>query len=495
MSKPRFPPNTPCSWWIRDCISEREAITTFRARQTINSTRAGNFLGRSRGIGRSLMHARSHPGPLPRGEGESSPAGRRNGRRRKFVARALLFSLLGERVRVRAAVNSILVWIFFVAAARGGESESPAAAPKFLGSQSCASSSCHGGAGDISKQFTVWSQYDFHHHRPFATLETARSERLADVLKIGKPTESARCTVCHAPFQTVPPERLGKDAKVNEGVSCESCHGPAENWLRSHTRRDYTHADRVAAGMRDLKNLYVRANTCVACHQNVPSDLLNAGHPELIFELDGQAVTQPKHWRKELDKPGPQLWLVGQAVALREMLWRFPVDGLEVVSPFNAPSRSMALEWVVSRSASALGMDWVPTNGAIPESSFREKADQVAHDVAKLDWNTSLTRKCLARLSDSSADFSDKSIHVSIHARRAERLVLALDRLTLALPAAKNDAVNAALNRLFADAQSVPDFDPNQFAKDLKEFHSRVSGVLESKKPRPRAARLGLTRH
>ena len=147
-------------------------------------------------------------------------------------------------------------------------------APKFLGAQSCSTSGCHGGADDKSRQYTVWVKYDVHHERPFATLTTARSERLAETLKISDPTQSARCTVCHAPMQTVPAERRADAVKISDGVSCENCHGPAENWIRSHTRKDYTHADRINAGMRDLQNLYVRANTCVACHQNVDADIL-----------------------------------------------------------------------------------------------------------------------------------------------------------------------------------------------------------------------------
>src|SRR4051812_45701272 len=204
-------------------------------------------------------------------------------------------------------------------------------APKFLGSQSCSASSCHGGAGEKSNQYTIWSTHDFHHARPYATLETARSERLAEVLKIGNPTQSSRCTVCHTPFQTVPAERLGHDAKIAEGISCETCHGPAENWIRSHTRPDYKHANRVAAGMRDLKNLYVRANTCVACHQNIDPEIRAAGHPELIFEMDGQSATMPRHWSKSNDKPGPQIWLVGQLVALREM------EGPKVIPDNESP--------------------------------------------------------------------------------------------------------------------------------------------------------------
>ena len=125
--------------------------------------------------------------------------------------------------------------------------------PKFLGAQTCSSSSCHGGAGNKQNQFTIWAKDDFHHERPYALLETRRSATIADFFKISNPERSTRCTVCHAPFHTVPPEQLAPQAKIIEGVSCESCHAPAENWLRSHTRQDWTTADRVQAGMRDLK--------------------------------------------------------------------------------------------------------------------------------------------------------------------------------------------------------------------------------------------------
>ena len=201
----------------------------------------------------------------------------------------------------------------------GGEQNSPA---QFVGSPGCSASSCHGGGGTTQSEFTQWSKLDFHHERPFATLTTARAALIAENLKISDPTRDAHCTVCHAPLQTVPAELLSADNKITEGVSCENCHAPAENWLRSHTRKDWTTADRVQAGMRDLKNLYVRANTCVACHQNVDEATRQAGHPELIFELDGQAATEPRHWAKAKDKPGPQIWLVGQAVALREISWQ-----------------------------------------------------------------------------------------------------------------------------------------------------------------------------
>src|SRR5207245_11646033 len=118
-------------------------------------------------------------------------------------------------------------------------------------------------------------------------------------------------TASNAPLQTVPNELLSQGLAIGVGVSCESCHGRAEHWLRGHTRHDWSHADRVRAGMRDLRNLYVRANTCVACHQTLASDIRQAGHPELLFELDGQAVSQPKHLRPAEHKLGVSISLDG----------------------------------------------------------------------------------------------------------------------------------------------------------------------------------------
>jgi hypothetical protein len=357
------------------------------------------------------------------------------------------------------------------------------AAPKFLGSQTCSSSSCHGGAGEKSKQYTIWSTHDFHHARPYATLETARSERLAEVLKIGNPALSARCTVCHAPFATVPAERLGHDAAATEGVSCESCHGPAENWIRSHTRADYTHADRVASGMRDMHSLYVRANTCVACHENIEPDIRAAGHPELLFELDGQSATMPRHWAKETDPPPIYIWRVGQLVALRELSWKL---SQEKMPQEDLRNRWNALVWLLQTSMLS---ENVRTAAEFPPANLQKtqnEADEMARDIANAIEQTKnsapeWTRKMLLKLATSSPAFQEKSVPTRVQARRAEVLVLALDRLGGSITAYTNSAANQALNKLFADAQSLPDFNPNQFANDLNTFDSSVAGFLETK--------------
>jgi len=356
------------------------------------------------------------------------------------------------------------------AAGAGRSADTPA---KFVGANSCASSSCHGGGGAQQNQFLVWSLKDFHSQRPTATLTTARSKQIADALEIKDPTAAARCTTCHAPLQDVAANARGDGFKVSEGVSCESCHGVAEPWLRAHTRTDYTRADRTAAGLRDLQNLYIRANVCVACHQNVNPDLLKAGHPELLFELDGQSVAEPKHWRAEKNGNGAQGWLVGQAVALREMSWQLA----QIPSPDEkAQTRWAALQWLVNQVAKAIPVLPPLTREGSPFGTEQQRCDDGARALANQTWPEAWTHQLLSALAGVSGDFRDTALSQTLQARRAERLVLGLDRLAAALPELKSNApAQAALNQLFQLAQSLPDFDSNAFAGALDRFAAALA--------------------
>src|SRR5207247_221277 len=75
------------------------------------------------------------------------------------------------------------------------------------------------------------------------------------------------------------------------------------------------------------------------------------------------------------------------------------------------------------------------------------------------------------QLPGTASDFTDHAISQQSHARRAERLVLALDRLFTALPitATTKDA-SADLDALFRAVQSLPDFDAAQFSVRLRNF-------------------------
>ena len=337
-----------------------------------------------------------------------------------------------------------------------GASTSHAAdsSPKFLGAPSCSSSLCHGGADEKHNQFVTWSKKDFHTRAP-ATLSLARSARIAETLKIADPTSEARCTVCHNPFQAVPAGRKAPEIARLEGVSCESCHNAAENWRLTHTRTDLTHEQKVAAGLRDLNNLYVRANTCVACHQNLDPELRSAGHPELTFELDGQSASMPRHWAETNRVRGAQVWLVGQAVALREAVAQ------TANAKVNDDKRQRA-----TALAALLGL-----------SVDAQAADNLARDTAGQSWTETDVRSRLTKLASAQEQFAGAPDPASDQAQRAERLVLGLERLLVALQWQKQPTLSTNLDSLFKDVQSRPDFSPKKFAEHLKAFAEELKTV------------------
>jgi len=352
------------------------------------------------------------------------------------------------------------------AAGPGWGAESPLL--RFVGTPSCASSSCHGGAGPRRDQVGLWESRDVH-RRASSTLNVARSDQIGLALgmtnALGQPSQAQnpRCTACHAPNATVPANLRLAELDRAEGVACETCHAPAEPWLRSHTRpgppRDeFTYADKVAAGMRDLRDLRVRANVCVACHENVERALLEAGHPELVFELDGQTRQEPRHWVEKPGHHGAKAWLVGQAVAWREVAWLSTQPGEKTD---RLGEREAGLAWLVNRAAKSLG---------ITETA----PDAIARVAAGRNWSDADTRSLLQTFAGSAAEFRAGSVPASVQARRADRVVLGLDRLLAATSEATGKLVETEVNALFKLAQSRPDFAPARFGEALEALAAKL---------------------
>ncbi len=330
---------------------------------------------------------------------------------------------------------------------------------KVLGTASCATSGCHGGAGPVRGAVAVFTRED-PHARSYDTLATPRSARMGEALGIADVRSSASCTVCHAPAASVPEHLRGEDLRIEDGVGCASCHDSAETWLRTHTRPELDHAAKVASGMRDLRSAYARADACVACHQVIEPRLVEVGrHPRLIFELDGQLAAEPSHWREVNGWDGAKAWLVGQAVAWREAA-AARAEGRDTLE--GAVEREAALAWLVARAAGGAGA---------------EAPDAVARRVDAA-WTVGEGEAVLRRLAGAGGDFRAAGISRLEQAYRAERLVLGLDRVLAAWPErARARAAEPVVARLFSAAQSVPDFEPAGFAILLDELPRALGGA------------------
>ncbi len=334
---------------------------------------------------------------------------------------------------------------------------------KFTGSPSCSSTSCHGG-GTGRNEAVIYERKD-RHAVSYGILGKGTSLRIAEALGIvGDPGKSAQCNVCHAPMQGVPLDRLMKEALADRGVGCESCHGPAENWLRFHTRPDVNFQQIVGAGMRDLNDIYGRANTCVACHLNLDEPIRVAGHPELFFELDGQCLAEPPHYKDERPALGPRSWLTGQAAALREMSWKLAAKRDE-----RLVLRWKAVVWLLGKTEA--GKKELPTGENF--AAMQAAADKLARDAAKALWTKAQVAGLLGDYVSVRAEFTDPKADKVELRRRAEVLVPAIDRLWAGWKkqggAASTD-FESALDAANLIAREQDDFEPARFAAALERL-------------------------
>lgn len=196
----------------------------------------------------------------------------------------------------------------------------------FVGETRCGNPTCHGAAVDAQQKPWHWARSQWlntrvdRHSRAYKTLLTEESKRIAGYMGI-EATKSEKCLVCHAPPAT---RSASSSYQVNEGVTCEHCHGPAEAWLVPHKQTDWKQrrAEYAGNGFNDLNDFSRRAEKCAQCHTEIDHEILAGGHPPLQFEMVAYAQLM-KHWDDDDEHPGftpdPTLWALGQIVGLRQM--------------------------------------------------------------------------------------------------------------------------------------------------------------------------------
>jgi hypothetical protein len=188
----------------------------------------------------------------------------------------------------------------------------------------------------LQNEYSTWVIKD-KHSRAAAVLTNPVATRMAKMLGLARADNAPRCLACHA--LDAPEFERARTFDFTDGVSCEACHGPASNWLGSHTTRDKsagaagrdrTHAQSVSVGMKDLRDPARRTENCLTCHLGSPEkfvdhQMIAAGHPDLYFEIESFSAAMPRHWKEPVDQDP---WIevrtlsVGQAVQLQEQLKR-----------------------------------------------------------------------------------------------------------------------------------------------------------------------------
>lgn len=149
------------------------------------------------------------------------------------------------------------------------------------------------------------------HHNSLAKLAGGNAAKYIEALGGTKDT----CYTCHGT------PKAGADAPIS-GVSCESCHGGAKDWLEIHGQdgnggRPSTpladrHAKSDSAGMIRAQNVHLIAKNCFNCHIVFNEKLVNAGHPASNkIEFLGWSTGEVRHnFQKDQSKnaDAPTAW-------------------------------------------------------------------------------------------------------------------------------------------------------------------------------------------
>ncbi len=213
-----------------------------------------------------------------------------------------------------------------------------------MGVASCASTACHNeGRGRETKgsEYTTWAAHD-RHTRAYNVLFTPRASDMAKNLalandggKVIPAHQDLRCLKCHAmSFGKNGKEATDSHFYLGDGVGCESCHGPASNYLTEHFRSDFKNKSakekEEVYGLRNTKSLKSRVQICAQCHigsadKEVDHDIMAAGHPRLNFEFSGYMNLYNKHWPLAADKERypdyeTRTWVVGQVASAKSAL-------------------------------------------------------------------------------------------------------------------------------------------------------------------------------
>jgi hypothetical protein len=169
-----------------------------------------------------------------------------------------------------------------VALAGLGAAQEKAAAPKFqyIGAGKC--KMCHNTAAQ-GKQYDVWAASP--HAKAFEVLKSEKAMAQAKEKGIADPQKEPACLKCHTTAAAV----VGEGATVTpeEGVSCESCHGPGSEY-KSKKVKDGIKAGTIKAESVGL--LAVTEKTCTKCHTAEG----NANFKEFKFEEAKKKIAHPR---------------------------------------------------------------------------------------------------------------------------------------------------------------------------------------------------------
>lgn len=127
----------------------------------------------------------------------------------------------------------------------------------YVGVDACAP--CHKSEKQ-GKQSVIWKETK--HSQAYKALQTEKADNIAKELGHETPAvETEACLKCHATGYNVDVSLLGAKFKIEDGVQCETCHGPGSEYKSLKVMKN--REDAIAKGLIVHEN---HEDFCTGCH-------------------------------------------------------------------------------------------------------------------------------------------------------------------------------------------------------------------------------------
>ena len=126
----------------------------------------------------------------------------------------------------------------------------------YAGNKSCAM--CHKKA-EKGDQLGKWQASA--HAKAFELLGTPEAKVVGAKVGVADPQKSGKCLKCHSTAYNFTETAATEKVAVEEGVTCESCHGPGKNYKSKSVMED--HAKCLEGGL-----VFSATKSCELCHND-----------------------------------------------------------------------------------------------------------------------------------------------------------------------------------------------------------------------------------
>lgn len=162
----------------------------------------------------------------------------------------------------------------------------------FTGTKKC--KMCHM-SEKSGAQFKSWSEGP--HAKAYETLGSEEAKKIAAGMGIADPQKDEKCLKCHVTAYGVNEKFLDKGYKMEDGVSCESCHGAGGDYNSKKVMTDITMGkiDGATVGL-----VYPSEELCKTCHNEESPTYKEFVYAEKYKIIDH---SYPDEYRKDKGYP------------------------------------------------------------------------------------------------------------------------------------------------------------------------------------------------